>query len=1126
MSTQRDGIDKAEALAAKGKYKRALALYLKAGDHHGAAEMHERLGQVDLAVAEYTRGGEFTRAAELLASAKRFEEAAQMFAKAQAFERAADLLVTADKLTDAARMYERAGALRRAAEIYEQSGKIDTAARLYEKAGDREAAIRVYHDHGRKDLAAKLCAVGGDHARAAEMFEGIGMHLEAAECYVNADMKSRAVESYERAGAVADAIKLCEELSLHDKAGAYHEQLGNKRRAAECYREAGMYAAAGRLYESEHQYYEAAKMYEHDEATVAYAAKLFHSTYSTDLAWEFPTKLPVWDLAVAPKARRLVAGLGGPEFLLLDTDGSLVWQFRIPMGVRCRSVAISSDGGRIALGTEGRSVYLLDQTKKLMWKRDLGGEVRGVAFAEKSNLVLAASTDGHLKAMTADGKDVWTFQAEYKLWRLHAHEDRGQVLVGSGDGNLYLIDFAGDVAWKENTGDWVSRASISPDGHYAVAVIGQGKLNLYDLERRELLWQYEDEGILQDAAFWRAERLLVGANTGAFILDFDRQVLWRNPAEDRVMRIVTGDDGQSIFLGQFEKGLTAIRLNDCLLRAAHNYTRAGMYAEAAALYESKNELSGAMDLYAKLKEYGKAAALAERLGHFEQAGDLYERGGMYAEAGACFEKVNMIERAAACYDAAGQRSKAGKLLAGLGDTVKAAELHVQSGDWVAAGALFEQAGALRDAQLAYEKASEAGVLTAKGAVSLGRIYFMNERLDEAIKLLQPIRRDAEHGRDAAKVLAECFMRKGLHNVAVDYFREALAGHEEASAENLDTLYGLGCAYEQAGMYDKAREVFQSILVVDYYYRDVTGRLEHINEMSSIFTPSFAAQAGAGPTSTAPRGAQATVAVAKKSRYEILRKLGEGGMGVVYQARDTKLDRIVALKVLPSRLSNDDEFRTRFVREARAVAALSHKNVIAVYDIGEEWGESYIAMEFIEGKILRDILNSKTKFTPEEALRLGRQIAEGLGAAHKRGIIHRDIKPENIMVTNESGEVKIMDFGLARMDAASNLTQEGSIMGTWRYMAPEMITGQRATAAVDVYAVGVMLFEMLTGNPPFPEGDLAYHHVNTPPPNVSEVAPNTPVGLAEVVMRCLAKDPAARYADGNELLAALEAISAA
>ncbi len=1114
----KDAKAKAETLAAKGRHKRALAQYLRIGDRMGAAQMYEKLGQLEAAAEQYGRAGECVYGAKLLASLGSLEEAARMFAMGRAYVEAGELLANAQKPKEAAQMFEKGGAFSRAAQLYERAGMHITAARLFEKGGDREQAIRVYLDNDRKELAAKTCADSGDYARAAEIYEQMEVYREAAACYVSADMKRQAIAAYEKAGDIPEAITLCEELGLLNRAAQYSEQLGDTARAAELFREARDFASAGQVLEADHRLYDAARMYDRDKATAARAAQLYRTTYATDEVWEVAAELPVCDLALAPETRRVAVCLGGPEVFLFDDEGNRLWRFRLPMGVRARSVAVTANASHLAIGTKGRSVYLLDEASNFLWKREFGGEVRGVALAEAQRLVVAGCTDGRVKALTLEGRDAWTVETDFKVWHLASHQAGERILAGCGDGKFYLIDFAGQTIWKENTGEWVSRLSISPDGKYAAVVIGLDKLRLYDIEEENLVWQYEHDGILQGAEFWRDERLLVGSNEGSFMLDFNRRCLWRDGVDDRVMKIAASGDGQTVYFGHFERGLVVRRFSDCLLRAARSYEKCGMLGEAAALYEAKNELSRAVELYVQIEDYAKAAALADRLDNVESAADLYEKAGQFAEAAARFEHVNMIERAASCYAAAGNGAQAAKLLAQLGDAVKAAEIHLQSGDLAAAGNLFEKAGAMDKALDAYEKAAKSGKLTASGALGLGRLYLGSERVDDAIKLLQPVTRDPDLGHEALKVLAECFMNKGMYNLAADRYREALVGQEEIVADNIDIFYGLGCAYEQAGMYDEAREVFQGILVVDYYYKDVSGRLEHIDEMSSVFAPKTVA-----PDTSAPAGTQVTVPVSHKKRYETIRQLGQGGMGVVYLARDTKLDREVALKVLPSRFSKNDELRSRFVREARAVAALNHKNVVAVYDIGEEWGESYISMEYIEGQSFREILRDRKTLPPDEAVSVTKQIAEGLAAAHARGIIHRDIKPENIMIVTDTGDVKIMDFGLARIDTESDLTREGSVMGTWRYMAPEQVKGERPKTATDVYATGIILFEAITGTPPFPEGDLAFHHVNTLPPPLTDAAPDAPAALAAIVEKCLNKDPDERYADGAELYAALAAV---
>jgi serine/threonine protein kinase len=204
-----------------------------------------------------------------------------------------------------------------------------------------------------------------------------------------------------------------------------------------------------------------------------------------------------------------------------------------------------------------------------------------------------------------------------------------------------------------------------------------------------------------------------------------------------------------------------------------------------------------------------------------------------------------------------------------------------------------------------------------------------------------------------------------------------------------------------------------------------------------------------------------------SHYKILSKLGEGGMGVVYKAEDSKLDRLVALKFLPAHLLGDEEIKKRFEREAKACAALSHPNVCRVYEVDQVNGKTFIAMEFIEGESLdKQIEQGPLKL--DEALDIAQQIAKGLEVAHKKGIVHRDIKPQNIML-GEDSHVTIMDFGLAQLTAASLLTRPDQTMGTTFYMSPEQTEGSGTDNRTDIWAVGVVLYEMVSGQRPF-KGD--------------------------------------------------------
>jgi len=249
------------------------------------------------------------------------------------------------------------------------------------------------------------------------------------------------------------------------------------------------------------------------------------------------------------------------------------------------------------------------------------------------------------------------------------------------------------------------------------------------------------------------------------------------------------------------------------------------------------------------------------------------------------------------------------------------------------------------------------------------------------------------------------------------------------------------------------------------------------------------------------------------RYELGELVGTGGMSSVYRAHDRQLERNVALKVLHERLGADDEHVSRFRHEARAVAQLSHPNVVTVIDRFEEDGRQYIVFEYVDGESLKQLLDRTGPLPVRRALEIALAVADGLAFAHEHGVVHRDVKPQNVLLSRD-GEIKVTDFGIARsLDAESGLTLTGTVLGTSSYLSPEQASGLHVTPTADVYSLGVVLYELLAGEVPFPGGNqvvVALQHVNETPPSLLERRPDVPARLAAAVALALQKDPERRF----------------
>ena len=352
--------------------------------------------------------------------------------------------------------------------------------------------------------------------------------------------------------------------------------------------------------------------------------------------------------------------------------------------------------------------------------------------------------------------------------------------------------------------------------------------------------------------------------------------------------------------------------------------------------------------------------------------------------------------------------------------------------------------------------------------------------------------------------ARAHVAAGARDRALALLEPLFAGSAAEEAP-LDTLEWYAALLEEEGSFGQALSVLETVRHRELGRAHVSTRIEELRKRASA-ERALAAR-GVAP---APFGSD--------GRYEILEQVGAGGMGVVFRARDTRLDRVVALKRLPESLRDHPRAVELFLREARSAARLNHPNIVTIHDVDQEDGRYFITMEFLEGQPLSVLLRQRGRFRPRTVQRLGLQVAAGLHYAHESRIVHRDVKTSNLFLTRDR-TLKIMDFGLAKM--LEEVRRASTIVGgTPYYMAPEQSLGLAVDGRADLYALGVTLFELLTGSLPFASGDVAYHHRHTPPPDPRERVPGLPEPFAELVLELLAKEAEGRPASAAAVAARL------
>jgi len=1075
---------KANKLLSRGHVARAIGLLQRAEAWDALAAVYQGQGDLRAAAKAASRAGNQAQAAELLERAGAFAEAAELWVKASEKEHAALALERAEDFEAAADIYAEIKMPSRAANALAMLKHYDEAARLYEQAGELANAVKMYRAADQLAEAARVLEESGDHAGAARLHYEAGNRTSAAQLY---------------------------------------EKAGNTIQSARCCMELGRYKEAGRLFENAGHLFEAAEVYEKEEDARETAADLFAKVFHHRVAWRREMGSSPTCLSAAPDGSCIAVGCSARRVQLLEDTGDLIWSFKPDRGGTPRCVALSANG-RLAVGCDDRRLYFLDGDRTLLWSFRLSAEAAKVAVDRAGERILCSTKDNFLLCLRKEGTAAWEDRSSNQIWDVALSAEGNMAAIGTADGSCMLLTGEGEHAGQYKAADWVHSLSLSPDGALCAVATGVNGVELIDTRRLEPLWSATDPSPVHNVVLTPGNAVLSVGDEEALLRDESGSIIWRFQGQERLLG---GDIDASQRFAAFrcvDRMLVRVDLLHCRHRAAAHYESGGNVRGAAAMYEGMGEHAKAAEMFKSVQKHVDAARNLAMAGRPLEAAQLYEKAQEFQRAANIYEEHGEAEKAANCLRQVGKLGRAGELFEQAGNLDSAATAYEQAGQHGRAGDLYKQIGQVPAAIKSWTQHLEAHPEDMERQLQLGVLMQEDGQHDTAIEQFQKTVGDERFRKASLVHMAECFVVKDLYDVAIARYKSCLKEGEEVSSDNIDVHYGLAKTYELAGNYAEATRIYQSILGVDYQYEDVMERLEEAKTLGGIFSqPGQPVAPGAQATIVPTTGQFQMLSFETKERYALKKLLGKGGMGEVYLAEDKRLRRTVALKILPSELASDEQFRLRMIREAQAVARISHPNVVAVFDVGEEAGRSYISMEYVQGQTLREILGEKGTFEPGECLALLRQLAEGLGCAHGLGITHRDMKPENVIVA-EDGTAKIMDFGLALVKGATRLTMPGGVSGTWHYMAPEQVRGEvELTGAVDVYAVGCIAYELLTGKPPFTGDDAGMQHLAIRPTPLDEVKADLPAPLCDVIMKCLEKRAEDRYPDATGLNATLKAL---
>lgn len=545
-------------------------------------------------------------------------------------------------------------------------------------------------------------------------------------------------------------------------------------------------------------------------------------------------------------------------------------------------------------------------------------------------------------------------------------------------------------------------------------------------------------------------------------------------------------------------------------KAMELFSAAGFPSEAAEAALQAGETDKAAELFVAAHLFDKAALLYEKLGNSRQGQRViakkYVEEQDFASAARAFETGESWIEAAEMYERIGEKLKSGEMYMNGGDYHRSADCFLAGGDEASAAQSFEKGGRLKDAADLYlklglyEKAAQMQE-AAGNYYSAALLVKEQGRIDQSISYLQKVDSRSGDYYQATLLLGQMLIDRGMIQAARERLQKVVS-QEPISSHNLEFYYQLALLHEKGKEFEEAQGLYEKILAEDFNYKDVKGRSDLLKKALAEVKKVIDASRVERPPERPVLPSSETPA-----RYKIIKKIGQGGMGVVYQAEDTILKRVVAYKVLPQAIKENEAMLQNFLQEARIAAALNHPNVVTLFDTGKNGEEIFITMEYVDGISLKEYLETKP-LSVAEMVGIMKSICKGVAYAHSKNVVHRDLKPANVMLAKDK-TVKIMDFGLAKM-VTDSVADKTSVKGTPLYMAPEQILGEKVDHQSDIYSLGCTFYRMVAGRPPFTQGDVYYHHLHTAPASPVTFNSGLPGDLEKIILKCIEKKKEKRY----------------